>query len=105
MVWEPEVEEIRHRVEMAKQMGAEDRLETHRKRGKLTVRERLAAFVGEESFQEIGRLSGTAVYEDDELASFTPASTIIGIGELGGRKIVINASDFTVRGGIPDGDM
>ena len=101
MVWEPEVEEIRRRVEMAKQMGAEDRLETHRKRGKLTVRERLAAFVGEESFQEIGRLSGTAVYEDDELASFTPASTIIGIGELGGRKILINASDFTVRGGIP----
>ena len=44
MVWEPEIEEIKRRVEMAEKMGGEKGVEVQRSRGKLTIRERLDKF-------------------------------------------------------------
>ena len=73
-----------------------------RKRGKLTVRERIEAISDRGSFQEIGGLAGSAVYDNGQLTSFTPANTVIGTARLDGRKVVLNAGDFTVRGGAAD---
>ena len=100
MVWEPEVEELKRRKQMTMQMGGQERIDVQHERGKLTLRERLDAFVGKDSFEEIGELAGFATYEDDKLVNVTPGNTIIGLGNFNGRKVVINANDFTIRGGV-----
>ena len=66
------------------------------------MRERLDLFADKGSFKEIGRLAGAATYEGDELQNVRPSNTVIGTCELDGRKVVVNAGDFTVRGGASD---
>ena len=67
------------------------------------MRERLAALLDEGSFHEIGALAGTATYDGDgELVHFSPANFVVGTGRLAGRKIVVGADDFTIRGGAAD---
>ncbi|HJN50480.1 MAG: carboxyl transferase domain-containing protein [Pseudomonadales bacterium] len=100
MVWEPEIEELNRRKQMTGQMGGQERIDVQHERGKLTLRERLDAFVGKDSFEEIGELAGFATYEDDELVNVVPSNTIIGLGNFDGRKVIINANDFTIRGGV-----
>ena len=102
MVWQPEIDELNQRRAMAHEMGGEAGIARQRKRGKLTVRERIEAISDPGSFQEIGGLAGSAVYEDSKLVAFTPANTVIGTSKLDGRKVVLNAGDFTVRGGAAD---
>jgi acetyl-CoA carboxylase carboxyltransferase component len=102
MVWQPEIDELKYRQQLAQQMGGEEGIARQRRRGKLTVRERIDALSDAGSFQEIGGLAGTATYEGDKLVAFTPANTVIGISRLNGRKVVLNAGDFTVRGGAAD---
>ena len=63
MVWQPEIDEIEKRVELAKKMGGQEGIEVQHGRGKLTIRERLDLFCDQSSFQEIGRLAGAATYE------------------------------------------
>ena len=102
MVWQPEIDELNQRRELARQMGGEAGIARQRKRGKLTVRERIEAISDPGSFQEIGGLAGSATYEGDKLVAFTPANTVIGTSRLDGRRVVLNAGDFTVRGGAAD---
>ena len=78
MVWQPEIDELNQRRELAHQMGGEAGIARQRKRGKLTVRERIEAISDPGSFQEIGGLAGSATYDNGHLASFTPANTVIG---------------------------
>ena len=99
MVWQPEIDELNQRRALAQEMGGEAGIARQRKRGKLTVRERIEAISDPGSFQEIGGLAGSATYEDSKLVAFTPANTVIGTFRLDGRKVVLNAGDFTVRGG------
>jgi len=102
MVWQPEIEQLRHRRQLAEQMGGAENIERHHSRGKLTVRERIAALADEGSFQEIGALAGSARYEDERLVSFTPANSVMGLCKINGRKVVLSGGDFTVRGGAAD---
>ena len=102
MVWQPEIDEISKRIELAEKMGGQEGIDVQHKRGKLTIRERLDLFCDPSSFQEIGRLAGAATYEDDKLTEFRPSNTVIGLCELNGRKVVLNGGDFTVRGGSAD---
>ncbi len=102
MVWQPEIDEIEKRVELAKKMGGQEGIDVQHGRGKLTIRERLDLFCDQSSFQEIGRLAGAATYEGEELSDFRPSNTVIGLCELNGRKVVVNGGDFTVRGGAAD---
>ena len=102
MVWEPEIEELKRRRELAARMGGPEGIERQRKRGKLTVRERFVALADADSFQEIGGLAGGAVYRDDKLESFTPSNMLIGTCRIDGRKVVLSGGDFTVRGGASD---
>jgi acetyl-CoA carboxylase carboxyltransferase component len=100
--WEPEIEEIKRRVELAKQMGGQANVERQHSNGKLTVRERIAALLDRDSFHEIGALAGKAEYEDGKLASFVPSNYVVGTGRIDGRKVVVGGDDFTVRGGAAD---
>jgi len=102
MVWQPEIDELKQRHQFAAQMGGPEGIERQHSRGKLTVRERIAALVDQGSFQEIGGLAGGATYENGKLVSFRPANTVIGVCTLNGRKVVLNGGDFTVRGGAAD---
>ena len=105
MVWEPEIEEIKRRVKMAEKMGGEKGVEVQRSRGKLTIRERLDKFSDSGSFQEIGRLAGSATYEGNQLIDVRPSNIIIGTSLVDGRKVVVNGGDFTVRGGAADASI
>jgi acetyl-CoA carboxylase carboxyltransferase component len=101
--WEAEVEEIKRREELAKQMGGEANVARHHANGKLTVRERIENLLDPNSFHETGALAGKATYENGELASFIPSNFVFGTGRIDGRKVVVGGDDFTVRGGAADG--
>ena len=102
MVWQSDIDELRHRKELAEQMGGPEGIERQHSRGKLTVRERVALLADPCSFEEIGILTGSATYEDDQLTAFTPSNTLSGLCTIGGRKVVLSGGDFTVRGGAAD---
>ncbi|MDE0193286.1 MAG: hypothetical protein OXQ90_18180 [Gammaproteobacteria bacterium] len=105
MVWQPEIEEMKRRRAFAEEMGGEAGIAEQRRRGKLTVRERIDLITDEGSFQEIGQFAGAATYENDKLVHVRPSNMIIGLGDLNGRKAVLTAGDFTVRGGASDGGI
>ncbi len=102
MVWQSEIDELKHRQELAAQMGGPESIARHHEQGKLTVRERIAALADPGSFQEIGVLAGSSTYDQDRLVAFTPANNIIGICTLDGRRVIISGGDFTIRGGAAD---
>jgi acetyl-CoA carboxylase carboxyltransferase component len=101
--WDSEVEEIKRRTELAKQMGGQANVARHHANGRLTVRERIARLLDPESFHETGALAGKATYENGELVAFTPSNFVFGTGRIEGRKVVVGGDDFTVRGGAADG--
>ena len=102
MTWEPELEEIRRRTELAKQMGGTERVQRQHDQGRLTVRERLERLLDKGSFHEIGALAGFPTYEGDELTDFSPSNIISGTGRIDGRRVVVCGDDFSVRGGAAD---
>src|SRR5262245_12029594 len=102
MTWEPELEEMRRREELARAMGGPERVARQHAAGRLTVRERVERLLDAGSFQEYGGLAGFATYQDDGLDQFTPANTVMGTGRIRGRRVVVCADDFTVRGGAAD---
>ena len=102
MTWQPEVDEIKRRTELAKQMGGAENVERQHKSGKLTVRERIDRLVDPGSFHEIGALAGKAVYENGQMISFTPSNYVVGTARIEGRRVIVGGDDFTVRGGAAD---
>ena len=100
MSWEPELEELRRREALAREMGGEERVARQHASGRRTVRERIERLFDPGTFHETGALAGSATYgEDGELAGFTPANMVCGQGEIAGRAAVVQGDDFTVRGG------
>ncbi|HEY1358500.1 MAG TPA: carboxyl transferase domain-containing protein [Thermoleophilaceae bacterium] len=103
MSWEPELDELRRREELARRMGGEERVERQRASGRLTVRERIERLFDHGTFHETGALAGKATYGDDgEIEDFLPANVVIGSGRIEGRRAVVQGDDFTVRGGAAD---
>ncbi len=105
MSWEPEVEELRRRMELARQMGGPENLERQRKAGRLTVRERIERLLDAGSFHETGALAGVPTYEADRLVAIRPANFVMGLGRINGRRVVVGGDDFTVRGGANDASI
>ncbi|MGH1504065.1 MAG: acyl-CoA carboxylase subunit beta [Acidimicrobiales bacterium] len=106
MSWEPELEELRRREELAEQLGGEDKVERQHHFGKLTVRERVDAVVDKDSFWELGKTAGVATYDDDgNLVDLLPSNFVFGLAELDGRPAVVSGDDFTVRGGSNDASI
>jgi acetyl-CoA carboxylase carboxyltransferase component len=103
MSWRKEIDELERRRLLALEMGGEEGIARQRRRGKLTVRERIDALADPGSFREFLTLMGHGVYQGDELVAFTPKPSVDGLCRVGGRKIVVTAGDFTVRGGSAGG--
>lgn len=99
MSWNDEIAELRRRQEMAKALGGPEGIARQRERGKLTARERIDALADPGSFGEFRGLVGSGTYEDNRLVAFTPKGSVEGTVRVNGRKVVVNAGDFTVRGG------
>jgi acetyl-CoA carboxylase carboxyltransferase component len=103
MTWQPEIDELRRREQLARQMGGEEKIARQRAGGKLTVRERIDQLLDAGSFHEIGAIAGKASYDDaGALVDLTPANFVIGRGRIDGRPVVVGGDDFTVRGGAMD---
>ncbi len=94
-----ELEELRWRHELALRMGGPEQVRRQHEHHKLTARERLEIFADPGSFREFGVLAGTGTYDGDRLTAFTPKGAVNGMCRLDGRRAVVTAGDFTVRGG------
>lgn len=78
--------------------GGEQAIERHHARGKLTARERIAKLLDPGSrFQEIGLFAAHEMYQ--EVGGAPSAGTVLGIGLIHGRNVVIVANDATVKAG------
>jgi len=103
MSWEADLEELRRRQALTRQMGGEERVAKHKSLGKMTVRERIDALLDPGSFHEIGSVTGSAEYgPNGEMLGFTPVPFLFGRGTIEGRTVVVAGDDFTVRGGSAD---
>ncbi len=103
MTWEPELEDLRRREALAREMGGPERVDRQRASGRGTVRDRIERLLDPDSFHEIGGLAGVGRYADDgTLEGFTPANMVVGEGRIDGRRAAVQADDFTVRGGAAD---
>ena len=96
MSWQDETDEIHRRREAALAQGGPESVARHHAKGKLTVRERAAALLDEDSFDEVGRGAG-AMGEN----GFEPANYLLGFGKIDGRRVVVGGEDFTMKGGSP----
>ncbi len=105
MTWDPELDELRRRTELAAAMGGEEKVARQHDAGKLTVRERIDALVDPGTFHEVGALTGRAEYDEGQLAGFTPANFVMGRARIEGRPVVVGGDDFTVRGGAADASI
>lgn len=98
--WGPELAELQQRKALADQLGGEESVAFQKSRGKLTVRERIDALLDEGSFRELGKLAGKGKYDEKgNFVTFTPSNSVIGTGRIEGKKVVVSADDFTIRGG------
>jgi len=103
MSWEKEIQELKERQELAKKMGGEEKLARHIKAGKLPVRDRIHKLLDDDSFYEVGSVTGKVEYDDKgNITSMQPANLITGRGEINGRTVMVAGDDFTVRGGAND---
>jgi acetyl-CoA carboxylase carboxyltransferase component len=103
MSWRTGVDELRRRQAMTAAMGGAEKVARHKAAGKLPVRERIGALLDPGTFHEIGSVSGRAEYgPDGALQALTPANFIFGRGRIDGRRVVVGADDFTIRGGAAD---
>ncbi|MCU4671164.1 acyl-CoA carboxylase subunit beta [Microbacterium fluvii] len=78
-------------------MGGPDALARQHGKGKLDARERIARMVDSGTFREVGVLTGT---DGDD--GFLPSNIVVGTGRVGGRRVVVESDDFTVRAGTPE---
>ncbi|MGB7180838.1 MAG: carboxyl transferase domain-containing protein [Burkholderiaceae bacterium] len=103
MSWQAELDELKKRQQLARQMGGPDKVKRQHDGGRLTIRERIDGLVDTGSFHEIGEIAGSAQYDDSgQLTSFTPSNNVFGRATINQRPVVVSGDDFTVRGGSAD---
>ena len=106
MSWQPEVDELRRREELARRMGGADKIKRQHDGGKLTVRERIERLLDKDSFHEIGSIAGKAQYDEaGRLTDFMASNFVMGRGRIDGRTVAVGGDDFTVRGGAADASI
>jgi acetyl-CoA carboxylase carboxyltransferase component len=90
------VAEYRTRLEDVREGGGPEATAKHRKRGKLTARERIDELIDRDSdFLEFSALAAYDMYKGDSPS----AGIVTGIGRVEGLQCVIVANDATVKGG------
>jgi acetyl-CoA carboxylase carboxyltransferase component len=106
MSWQSEIDELRHREDLAQAMGGPDKVARQHEFGKLTIRERVDAVADAGTFHEIGTTAGVGVYDEEgRLVEFTPSNFVFGTARIDGRPVILSGDDFTVRGGSADASI
>ncbi|EPB92211.1 hypothetical protein HMPREF1544_01036 [Mucor circinelloides 1006PhL] len=103
--WKNEILEIRRRQTQNRTADTNDRGYIRQKTtGKLWVRERIDAFLDNDSFLEVGSVAGNTKYnKDGSVESYTAANFVAGKGKVENRDVIVAADDFAIRGGHADG--
>ena len=96
MTLEKKIETLKAKHAQALAGGGEARVQKQHEGGKLTARERVAAFLDEGSFEEMDALM---VHRTDGVEKIPGDGVITGFGRVDGRPVAIFAQDFTVFGG------
>jgi acetyl-CoA carboxylase carboxyltransferase component len=90
--------EIKNEEERIRQGGGAKAIESQHKKGRLTARERLAKLIDPRTeFFELGLYAAYEMYE--EWGGAPAAGTIVGLGRVTGRQVMIIANDATVKAG------
>ena len=93
---EKKIETLKAKHAAAYAGGGEARVTKQHEGGKFTARERIAAFLDEDSFEEMDALM---VHRTPDLEKIPGDGVITGFGRVDGRPVAIFAQDFTVFGG------
>ncbi len=89
-------DELRRRLEKARQGGGADQVARHKSRGKLFVRDRVERLLDPgTAFLELSPLAADGLYDGEAPG----AGLITGIGVVHGRQVMVVANDATVKGG------
>ena len=95
------VKDLEARREAVRKMGGEERIAKQHARGKMSARERMAAFFDDGVFFEVGMHGtqmGLAAGADSK--DRPPADAVVcGFGKVDGRMVCCASYDFTVKGG------
>ena len=103
MSWDKDIKEIKQREKLALQQGGKEAVEKQHHKGRKTLRERIEFILDKNSFDEIGKIAGSGVYNaDEELKDFIPANFLLGFGKINERHVIIGGEDFTLKGGSPN---
>ncbi len=90
------VKDLRAKLERVSRGGSEQAVALHRKRNKLTVKERIAKLLAPgEPWLDLAPLAALGMY-NDEVPS---AGIVTGAARIGGRWCMVVANDATVKGG------
>ncbi|HUJ15698.1 MAG TPA: carboxyl transferase domain-containing protein [Thermoanaerobaculia bacterium] len=90
------VDELRRRIDEARQGGGEKYTARHREQGKMPVHERVAALIDPNTpFLELSPLAADGMYDGEAPA----AGIVTGVGRVQQRECLIIANDATVKGG------
>ena len=101
--WEKDIKEIKKREKLSLNQGGKEAVNKQHAKGRKTLRERIDFILDKDSFDEIGKISGSANLNDrGELEEFTPANFLLGFGKINKRDIIIGGEDFTLKGGSPN---
>ena len=91
-----EVQALQARV-VAESAGKQARFD---ERGQLLPRERVARLLDRGSeFLELSPLAGLGMHDDDGKKSVQGGGSIVGIGVVAGKRVLVSASDSAVKGG------
>ncbi len=91
------LDELAARETRAREMGGADKLERQRGKGRMSARERIAALLDPDSFDEHGLLAHSDL---PEAADKTPADgKVTGFGAIDQRQVYVAADDVTVMAG------
>ena len=81
-------------------LGGADAIAKQHSMGKLTARERVGHLLDNDSFRELGRMTGSGQYDDlGQYKGMEPANAIMGTGRINGSKVSVSADDYTIRAG------
>ncbi|NQU06283.1 MAG: methylcrotonoyl-CoA carboxylase, partial [Calditrichaeota bacterium] len=90
------VNQLKGRLDKVKQGGPPQHVERHKKRGKLTARERIEGLLDPGTpFLELNPLAAYDLYNNDAPS----AGVVTGVGIVHGREVLVVANDATVKGG------
>lgn len=94
------VAQLEERREKIRQMGGPDKVAKQHSRGKMTARERMAAFFDDALFFEVGMHGTQMGLSALDGTDRPPADAVVcGFGKVDGRMVCAASYDFTVKGG------